>query len=93
MTLSSLPIFDLDAGFSVVDIETTGNSSRDGYVIEIGIVNIKKRRITETYQTLVRPPVALPPFITQLTGLSDNDLAAAPPFNKIFVDVKSYLDG
>ncbi|MBL7995835.1 GIY-YIG nuclease family protein [bacterium] len=93
MSLSSLPIFDLDSGFSVVDIETTGNSSRNGYVIEIGIVNIKDRCITESYQTLVRPPIALPPFITQLTGLRDSDLVAAPPFEEITHDIKTYLDG
>ena len=93
MSLTSLPIFDLNAGFSVVDIETTGNSSRNGYIIEVGIVNIKNRCIVETYQSLVHVPVSLPPFISQLTGLQDEDLESAPTFNEITHDIQTHLDG
>lgn len=87
------PIFDLNAGFSVVDIETTGNSSRDGYIIEIGIVHIRDRQITETYQSLIRPPVPISPFITRLTGIREEDLVHAPTFEEIIYDIESRLDG
>lgn len=93
MSLTSLPIFDLNAGFSVVDIETTGNSSRIGYIIEIGIVNIQDRRITETYHSLIRPPVKIPPFITHLTGICDEDLFHAPSFDEIISDIEKRLEG
>lgn len=93
MTLSSLPIFDLNAGFSVVDIETTGNSSRAGHIIEIGIVNIKDRCITETYHSLIRPPAGISPFVTQLTGIREEDLVHAPSFEETVYDIESRLDG
>ena len=93
MSLSSLPFFDLNAGFSVVDVETTGNSSAKGHIIEIGIVNIKDRCITDTYQTLIRPPVGIPSFITQLTGIREEDLVHAPVFEEIIYDIESRLDG
>lgn len=93
MPLSSLPIFDLNAGFSVVDIETTGNSSRTGHIIEIGIVTIKGRRVTETYHSLIRPPSGISPFVTELTGIREEDLVHAPAFEEIVYDIECRLDG
>ncbi len=91
MSLTFLPLFDLDAGFSVVDVETTGHASRNGHIIEIGMVHVHHRRITDSYHSLVRPPVRLQPFITSLTGITDEDLESAPPFSDIAHAVESFL--
>ena len=62
------------AEFSVVDVETTGLSARNNRVIEIGIVKIKNLKIADRYQTLINPGCRIPTFITQFTGIDDNDV-------------------
>ena len=64
--------------FAVVDIETTGSvAGRDG-LTEIAIVNVREGRVTERWRSFVNPFVPIPPFITQLTGITDEMVAHAP---------------
>jgi DNA polymerase III epsilon subunit family exonuclease len=63
----------------VFDLETTGLSATRDRMCEIGAVRVRALEIVDTYETLVRPGVALPPTIARLTGLRDADLRAAPP--------------
>jgi DNA polymerase III subunit epsilon len=68
-----------DAELVVFDLETTGLSAARDRMCEIGAVRVRALRIVETFETLVRPGVALPPTIVRLTGLRDVELRAAPP--------------
>ncbi len=67
-----------DAEIVVFDLETTGLSAARDRMCEIGAVRIKALQLEETFETLVRPGVALPPTIVRLTGLRDAELRAAP---------------
>ena len=60
-----------------VDLETTGlDSSRDA-IIEIGAVRFNQERALERFSTFVNPGRKIPPFITELTGIRDDDVATA----------------
>lgn len=63
--------------FVCFDIETTGLSPEEDYIIEIGAVKIREGKITEYYNELVKPPVPLPEKITQLTGITEDMLKEA----------------
>src|SRR4029079_13877099 len=67
-----------DAELVVFDLETTGLSASRDRMCEIGAVRVKALAIAETFETLVRPGVALPPTIARLTGLREAELRAAP---------------
>jgi DNA polymerase III epsilon subunit family exonuclease len=67
-----------DAAFVVFDLETTGLSASRDRICEIGAVRVRTLEVAETFETLVRPGVTLPPTISRLTGLHDRDLRAAP---------------
>ena len=67
-----------DAELVVFDLETTGLSAARDRMCEIGAVRVKALRLEETFETLVRPGVALPPTIVRLTGLRDAELRTAP---------------
>jgi len=67
-----------DAELVVFDLETTGLSAARDRICEIGAVRVKALRLEETFETLVRPGVALPPTIVRLTGLRDAELRVAP---------------
>lgn len=64
--------------FVVVDLETTGGSSRDCAITEIGAVKVKGGELLGEFTTLVNPGMSIPPFIAALTGISNADVASAP---------------
>lgn len=67
----------LDRPYVVLDFETTGLRAADR-VIEIAAVRFDGERQT-TFHTLCHPGRQVPSFITGLTGITDDDLAGAPP--------------
>jgi DNA polymerase III epsilon subunit family exonuclease len=66
------------ASYVVVDLETTGLSSRTAEICEIGAVRLRGLVPAGTFQTLVRPGGELPPAVAALTGLRAADLRRAP---------------
>lgn len=80
-----------ECSFSVVDVETTGLSPNYNRIIEIGIVKIQGLKITEKYYSLVNPGTQIPPFITQLTGITNKEVYDAPFFEDIADDISSFI--
>ena len=54
-----------------LDLETTGLNSREDRIIEIGAVLFTDSGKNAEYQQLVNPGIKIPPFITNLTGITD----------------------
>jgi DNA polymerase III epsilon subunit family exonuclease len=67
-----------NAEIVVFDLETTGLSARRDRICEIGAVRVRALEVSDTFETLVKPGVALPPTIARLTGLRDAELRGAP---------------
>lgn len=63
--------------FVCFDVETTGLSPENDYIIEIGAVKVRDGKITEYFDELIKPPVALPENITRLTGITEEMLKDA----------------
>ena len=80
-----------EAEFCIVDTETTGLSARSNYIIEIGMVRVSKLKIVETYHSLINPGKSIPYFITNLTGISDDDVYNAPFFEDILDDISGFI--
>lgn len=80
---SSRPIPDLalaDVRFAVVDVETTGGSPISAVLTEVAVATVVGGQCVEHYDQLVDPGVPIPPFITDLTGISDATVTGAPAF-------------
>ena len=80
------------AVFSVVDVETTGLSASKNRIIEIALVKIENLKITEKLSYLINPQTYIPPFITSLTGISNDDVMGAPIFSEIVDEIISFTD-
>jgi len=89
--LSNIP-FD-EAEFSVLDVETTGLTPRYNGVIEIGIVKVKGLKIVERYSSFINPGRPVPYYITQFTGITDDDIFNAPLFEDIAEEVTKFISG
>jgi len=69
--------------YAVIDIETTGGSALHEKITEIAIFLFDGEKITGEYVTLINPEKAIPPFITRLTGISDETVKDAPKFYEV----------
>ena len=75
--------------FVVFDIETTGLNSHTNEIIEIGAVKIKAGRIVDRYSQLINPGRPIPYHITEITSITDEQVANEPKINEVigkFVD-------
>lgn len=64
--------------FCIVDLETTGGAPGSCGITEIGAVRVEGLRVTERFSTLVDPGHAIPPHITQITGIDDGMVRGQP---------------
>lgn len=69
--------------FAVVDIETTGGFPEQHGITEIAIVLHNGWEVEGRYETLVNPHQPIPPFIANMTGITDAMAAAAPDFAEV----------
>ena len=70
--------------FVVLDLETSGASPKTGSAItEIGAVKVCGGQVLGTFKTFVNPGKPLPPFITELTGITDEMLIDAPRIESV----------
>ncbi|NLE21925.1 MAG: GIY-YIG nuclease family protein [Actinobacteria bacterium] len=72
-----------DVAFTVVDLETTGATPGFCKITEIGAVRIEDGREVASFSALVDPGVAIPAFITGITGIDDETVAGAPPIEEV----------
>jgi DNA polymerase III epsilon subunit family exonuclease len=76
-----------------LDVETTGLSPWFGdRICEIAIVRCQGEEILKTFDTLVNPERPISPGASRVNGLTDKDVADAPPFQRIADKVKPLLD-
>lgn len=76
-----------DLDYTVVDLETTGFQYPPiDRIIEIGAVRIKNLEIKDTFSTLVNPLKKIPPIVTEVTGIRNEDVENAPTIGKALKD-------
>ncbi|WP_321913881.1 exonuclease domain-containing protein [Paraburkholderia sp. J11-2] len=84
------PAGDLPIVF--VDLETTGGSVGEHRITEVGVVEVAQGQVTR-WSTLVDPGQPIPPFIQQLTGITDQMVRGAPRFADIAAQLHGRLAG
>ncbi|MFC4404376.1 ATP-dependent DNA helicase DinG [Gracilibacillus xinjiangensis] len=78
--------------FAVIDVETTGHApTKDDRIIEIGIVVIHNGDIIKEYNQLINPMKKIPPFISQLTTIKDEDVMDQPIFEEVADEIIEIL--
>jgi DNA polymerase III subunit epsilon len=82
-----------DVTFVVVDLETTGGSPSLCEITEVGAVKYRGGERLGSFSTLVNPGVAIPPFISVLTGITDTMLVPAPRIGEILPALVEFIGG
>lgn len=77
---------------AVLDFETTGLSpAQQARATEIGVVIVEGGQIVARYQSLMNSGAWVPPFIEQLTGISNAMLRNAPPAAQVMNEVADFV--
>ena len=77
---------------AVLDFETTGLSpAQQARATEIGVVIVEGGQIVARYQSLMNSGAWVPPFIEQLTGISNAMLRSAPPAAQVMAEVADFV--
>lgn len=77
--------------YVALDLETTGLSAERDAIIEIGAVKFRGEEVLDEFTTLVNPGRRLPLEITELTGLTDDDLAGAPHLRVVLPELTRFV--
>ena len=64
--------------YVAIDLETTGLDPARDAIIEVGAVTFRGNDVIEEFTSLVNPLRDIPPFVSQLTGITDAMVADAP---------------
>jgi DNA polymerase III subunit epsilon len=79
--------------YAIIDIETTGGSSRVEKITEIAIYLHDGEKITGEFSSLVNPERSIPYFITNLTGITNEMVEDAPKFYEIAKTIVELTQG
>ncbi|MCI7097236.1 MAG: PolC-type DNA polymerase III [Clostridiales bacterium] len=82
-----------DEEFVAFDLETTGLSSKNDRIIEIGAVILKNGQEIDRFQTFVDPQRKLDKKIVDLTGITDEMLAGAPSLEEVLPEFLKFVGG
>lgn len=82
-----------DVIFTVVDLETTGSTPGYAKITEIGAVRVQDGRPVATFSELVNPRMRIPPFVTGITGISQDMVAGAPPIEEVLPRFVAFSEG
>lgn len=77
--------------YVVLDLETTGFKPGRDEIIEIAALKVESRKIVGKFQSLIKPSVEIAPFITNLTGITDEMVRCAPKLEEVLPSFKSFI--
>jgi CBS domain-containing protein len=86
----STPLLALDA--IALDTETTGLDARTARIVQIAAIRLNQDSLhaDERFESLVNPATPIPPSAVSVHGITDEDVAAAPPFKQIAPELEAF---
>lgn len=79
--------------YCVTDIETTGQKPEDSEIIEIATIKVQNEEIKEEFCSYIKPQFPIPQFITQMTGIKNEDVKNSPSIEKVLLGWSKFIQG
>ncbi len=77
----------------IFDLETTGLDLVKDRIIQISYIKVNPNGVEERDDKTINPEKPIPPFITQLTGISDADVKDKPTFKELAPQLAQKFEG
>jgi predicted DnaQ family exonuclease/DinG family helicase len=77
--------------FIALDVETTGLDFKSDRIIEVGAVKFIDGKASGEFSSFVNAGVQIPPHITDLTGIKNEDIASAPSFSDVAEQLLNFI--
>lgn len=78
---------------AIIDVETTGFSSSNDRIIEVGIVTFNDDGIIDEYGQLINPGIPIPPKITEINGITNDVISECLDFVVYAQNIMEFLEG
>jgi len=79
--------------FAAIDFETTGLEPETDEIIEFGAARFEDGRMVESFSRLADPGRSIPREVTQLTGITNQDVADQPSSEEVLEEFLVFLEG
>jgi len=79
--------------FVIYDLETTDRYPESAHVIQIAALKVVDGVEKQTFETFVKPPIAIPDEITELTHIGESDVENAPTIEQVMPDFFKFTRG
>lgn len=77
--------------YVAIDLETTGLDPTRDAIIEVAVITFRGNEIVDEFASLVNPLRDIPPYVSQLTGITDEMVADAPGLFDLRARLRSKL--
>ena len=71
----------------------TGLHPKSDKIIEIGAIKVKNGKIIDTYAMMVNPMMVIPQRITELTGITNEDVSRGEDMDVAMAGLLRLIDG
>jgi DNA polymerase III subunit epsilon len=85
--------WQLDRPLVILDIESTGVNPRSDRIVELALVKLMPGGSQEIHTFRVNPEMPIPPEVTAIHHITDQDVANAPTFKTLAPGLYKLLDG
>jgi len=76
-----------------LDLETTGTDIASDRIVEIAMLKIDPNGREFTYEKRVNPTIPIPPQVSEIHGITNEDVVTCPLFKEIAREVANFLKG
>lgn len=90
-TYKGRSVIDFPRDYTVIDIETNGLMYDCCEIIEISALKYANGVKIGSFSTLIKPSLKIDPFITKLTGITDEMVANAPGISESIIKFFDYV--
>lgn len=81
----------LNKPIAFIDLETTGLNISTDRIVEIAILKLLPEGGRDTFIRKINPGIPVPPKVTAIHGLTDDDLKEMPSFNQLAPEIIRFI--
>jgi DNA polymerase-3 subunit epsilon len=83
---------NLTRPLAILDLETTGTNLAKDRIVEIAVLKVMPDGNLHSKESIVNPQMAIPPQVSAIHGITDEDVADAPTFDQLAKAYYLFLD-